>query len=675
MNAPGFFRMLPRLKLDARGKRSLKIAALGLAAMLLLLVVLFFSLRDVVLNAMLNDRIASYRGRNPGDVLSIGSARFKGLDRIAFRDIRLRLDDAALAMDLDSGAVRFSFWNMLIGRVRIEFLELDGLQLDVRLKNAPPATPAQKSALPLSVPAREKGTDYAARAALLLDLFFRRIPVSFHVSRLSIHSEIDQIRQTLKIPRLAIDGPAFATTVEIDDLEKKRFFYLTGNIDRGRKRLAIHVLPVRLGGPVTLPFIDRQLGLRISFDSVTIALHSGGRRSGVLRIDGSLGVVGLTINHPRIAADDVNLDTAALDYAVNIGADYFELDRATRVSFNKLRFHPYLKLKTRPSRQLTLTLPKTRFKADDLFSSLPAGLFTRLAGMQTGGELAFEFDFSIDFSDPDRVHLQAGLEKKAFRIKRFGRVDFRTVNEPFIYTAYEKDRALRSFTVGPENPDFRRLDQLPSFLKDAVMISEDGAFYGHQGFLLGPIKDSIAINIKSNRFVRGASTISMQLVKNLYLKRHKTVARKFEEMLITWLIEANGLIPKERMFEIYLNIIEWGPQVYGATEAARFYFAKDVADLTLAEALFMASIIPRPKRFMVSFDSEQRLRPWLDGYYRNVSGKMLQRGMISQEDHDALQAQIELRGPARFLLKGNEGLAADASLQEETDADPDDSED
>jgi len=106
--------------------------------------------------------------------------------------------------------------------------------------------------------------------------------------------------------------------------------------------------------------------------------------------------------------------------------------------------------------------------------------------------------------------------------------------------------------------------------------------------------------------VRGASTISMQLVKNLFLERQKTIARKLEEMIITWLIEENRLVSKERMFEIYLNIIEWGPQVYGAQEEARFYFDKDVADLTLAEAIFMAGIIPQPKRFMVSFDAEQR---------------------------------------------------------------------
>jgi hypothetical protein len=654
-----FKKNIPRL-LSARGKKLLKKGMLVFTGTMLILVVMFFALRNVVLNSMANNKIASYLGHRQGAVLSMDAARFSGLDRIVFTNIRMCSASKTIAMNLNSGAVRLSFWNMLFGRVRLTHLELDGLELDLLQDSAPPSVPARPSIA--TAPAGrglEGGADYADRAAGLLDLFFMRIPGTFRISRLTIHSELDHVRQTFHIPQLAIDGPAFATTVEIDDLEKKRSYYLTGNIRRGKKQLAIHLLPLRRGAVAPLPFIDRQWGLRVSFDSVTIGLESRGSRHGVLGLDGSLAVGGLTINHPRIAAGDVILENASLDYVLNIGADYFELDRATLVRFNKLLFHPYIMIKTRPTRQLTMKLDKTWFEADDLFSSLPAGLFTRLAGIQTSGQIAYEFDFFVDFSRPEQLTLQANLEKSAFRINRFGRVDFRDVNEPFVYTAYEKDRALRSFVVGPENADFRSLDQFPSCLKDAVMISEDGAFFGHRGFLLGPIKDSIAANIKEKRFVRGASTISMQLVKNLYLKRQKTIARKFEEMLITWLIEDNRLISKERMYEIYLNIIEWGPLVYGATEAARFYFDKDVEKLTLAEAIFMASIIPRPKRFMAFFDGDQRLRPWLQAYYDDVSYKMLKRGMISQEDYFTLVPEIRLKGPARFLLKGNEELPAD----------------
>src|SRR6185295_15378504 len=110
-----------------------------------------------------------------------------------------------------------------------------------------------------------------------------------------------------------------------------------------------------------------------------------------------------------------------------------------------------------------------------------------------------------------------------------------------------------------------------------------------------------AANYKAGKFVRGGSTISMQLVKNVFLTRNKTIARKIEEALIVWLIENNRLSSKERMYEVYLNLIEWGPNVYGIGEASRFYFYKSPADLSLAESIFLAMIVPRPKGFKYNF--------------------------------------------------------------------------
>ena len=139
------------------------------------------------------------------------------------------------------------------------------------------------------------------------------------------------------------------------------------------------------------------------------------------------------------------------------------------------------------------------------------------------------------------------------------------------------------------------------------------------------IRESIATDIKERSFARGGSTITMQLVKNVFLSRNKTIARKLEEILITWLIENQQIASKDRMFEVYLNIIEWGPMVYGANEASRFYFNKDVSRLTYSESIFLASIVPKPKWFRYSFDPDGHLRPELADYYRLVSEKMLRQ--------------------------------------------------
>jgi membrane peptidoglycan carboxypeptidase len=182
------------------------------------------------------------------------------------------------------------------------------------------------------------------------------------------------------------------------------------------------------------------------------------------------------------------------------------------------------------------------------------------------------------------------------------------------------------------------------------MTSEDGAFFHHNGFLPDAIRESIITNIKQKRFARGASTISMQLVKNAFLTHSKNITRKIEEMLITWLIESEHLSGKERMLEVYLNIIETGPMIYGVNEAAIFYFNKDVSKLTLAESIFVASIVPRPKWFKYAFDSNGNLREHMKAYYDLVSLKMLGKEWISQQEYEDLLPKVELKGPAHKML-------------------------
>jgi len=128
-------------------------------------------------------------------------------------------------------------------------------------------------------------------------------------------------------------------------------------------------------------------------------------------------------------------------------------------------------------------------------------------------------------------------------------------------------------------------------LISAVITAEDAGFFSHKGFSQRGIRDSFAENLEAGRIVRGASTISMQLAKNLFLTRERTFSRKFEETFITMALEQN--LSKERIMEIYLNIIEWGDGIYGIGQAAHFYFSKVPRELKPVESAFLASIIAR----------------------------------------------------------------------------------
>jgi membrane peptidoglycan carboxypeptidase len=142
----------------------------------------------------------------------------------------------------------------------------------------------------------------------------------------------------------------------------------------------------------------------------------------------------------------------------------------------------------------------------------------------------------------------------------------------------------------------------------------------------------------------------MQLIKNVFLTREKTVSRKLEEILLVYILENNRIASKERMLEVYFNIIEWGPNVYGIGEAAQFYFQKTPADLTLKECLFLATIVPKPKKFMWQFDTEGNLKSYADKQQKFLSNLMLRRGLLTAEDTIGQNNPFQLTGNAHSLL-------------------------
>ncbi len=154
---------------------------------------------------------------------------------------------------------------------------------------------------------------------------------------------------------------------------------------------------------------------------------------------------------------------------------------------------------------------------------------------------------------------------------------------------------------------FRRIQQwvplshIPKETINAIIVAEDGAFWSHGGFDWFEFRESILRNIREFRFVRGASTITQQLVKNLYLSSSKDPVRKLREWILTWEIE--NTLSKSRILELYLNVIEWGDGIYGIGAATQQYFHKPVSELTREESARLAAVIPNPKRYRADSDS------------------------------------------------------------------------
>ncbi|MDX1707217.1 MAG: monofunctional biosynthetic peptidoglycan transglycosylase [Desulfobacterales bacterium] len=136
------------------------------------------------------------------------------------------------------------------------------------------------------------------------------------------------------------------------------------------------------------------------------------------------------------------------------------------------------------------------------------------------------------------------------------------------------------------------LKEIPKLLQETVRVTEDASFYQHKGIDFSELKEAIKKNWQKGEYVRGASTITQQLAKNLYLSTDKSIIRKIKELLITLRLEKD--LSKDRIFELYLNVIEWGPGIFGVEMASEHYFNKAVGQLSLEEIVRLVAVIPRP---------------------------------------------------------------------------------
>ncbi len=178
------------------------------------------------------------------------------------------------------------------------------------------------------------------------------------------------------------------------------------------------------------------------------------------------------------------------------------------------------------------------------------------------------------------------------------------------------------------------LHHISPYVIRAIMTTEDTSFFRHSGFNYLAIRQSVEANLEAGEYVRGASTISMQLAKNLFLDRSRVLSRKLQEVTLVWLMESVADIPKERMFELYLNIIEFGPGIYGIHEASVYYFGKRPDELTISEVAWLVSIVPSPKRFHRYYDAGEINAYWFRRMSRYIRA-MYYRERISEEEMEA----------------------------------------
>jgi hypothetical protein len=384
-----------------------------------------------------------------------------------------------------------------------------------------------------------------------------------------------------------------------------------------------------------------------------IEAHFSGRR---VALSGKLDVAGLSIAHQRLAAEPVESTSFTLRFDAAVDRDQRRLDLSylegrigsltVRLSgsiglpVGVFKFKDGRELKLLPKIDLALKVP--RAPCAKILASIPAPLVPRLQGLGLQGFFEADLFAKIDFANLEALDIGGKVGIDGCQVVKAPAEILALAGPASIPQTVEvppppsggKDDVL-SFDLGPDNPDFVPYDKISPYLTAAIMTTEDSGFFKHRGWVSPEFKTALRRNLVGGGFRLGASSITMQMVKNVVLGREKTLSRKFQELFLVWYVEK--ILTKQQILELYFNAIEFGPRLYGIGPAARHYFGKSAADLSPLEAAFFSSILPSPKKRYVQYCHGALTAQW-EKYLHRILSKMHERGRLDEEEFTTAMA-------------------------------------
>ncbi len=350
---------------------------------------------------------------------------------------------------------------------------------------------------------------------------------------------------------------------------------------------------------------------------------------------------------------------------------------------------------------LIVHLPTTDVQS--IIRSVPEAVSGNLTNTKASGTIAWDLDLSIPIDEISRMQWSSGVQLDQFAVLQIDpAVNVYRMNDGFIHTIQDGPGYQRTVRIPPAKPasmewmlehsehtqaqieHMRRedreiatsrppaevsasfgsstppstkaadtdssyryvyVDDMSPWIIRAVLTAEDGDFFFYDGINPVTFADAIALNVEAGEIRFGASTISMQLIKILFLDQKRIFARKIQEAFLVYLMEHHVPVSKDRILELYLNLAEFGPGIFGVSDAAKHYFDKSPSELTAGEATWLASILPSPKTYYRQFQDGAITD---DGFRRMAAlyRIMLERGRMTQDEYDAAMA-----GPPDFARR------------------------
>jgi hypothetical protein len=383
----------------------------------------------------------------------------------------------------------------------------------------------------------------------------------------------------------------------------------------------------------------------IGLESTRASLHTSvlvdrGSLRASFSIDGGVG--GLDLLHGAI---DVvpwrgQGGSLALQGVADLVSGRVDLTAANlRLLAANLSLAGWLEASRTPRGSLVLATPRHNpLPCAPLFLGQPAPVQQALSGLEIEGRLGFKVAVEFDAAAWDELKLDVAVDPVC-QVRSEAGVLASLL--PVLRQASAPVRMPTQMPLGTFHPDFVPLTSMPRHLTGAFLTAEDSSFFRHRGFDLDMIRLALAQDLQNASFQRGASTITQQLAKNLFLSQRRTLARKLEEAVLTWRLQE--LLSKERILELYLNVIELGPGIRGVKQAAREYFGKDVSTLVPLESAHLAALTPNPHALARRFRDGTVDEGWQQRLI-DLLGMMRRHGRLSTAELTAARSsQLVLR--------------------------------
>ncbi|MGL5317123.1 MAG: transglycosylase domain-containing protein, partial [Bacteroidales bacterium] len=510
-----------------------------------------------------------------GMALSFKEVAIEGLNGIQFSDLSLITPNKDTLFQTKNINIELSAWKLLRKEIDVRHISISNssvyLHKDSVSCNYTTLFSDSLSSVS-SIEQTDKESGFSEKANNLGSILFNLIPEQLKLDKFDINYSYYNQTMNINIASATIHNGVIHSVISTSNDSAAQHLFITGEMNKKNRFISGMIINKDSTQQVFVPFIRAKYDANIQWSAMNFELNFPELNKDHSVIDLALKLKNLSILQPRLADTTICVPQLKTNMLIDLTSNKIHIDPKSCFQIDQVQFHPEITLEKNETWRVRALLNEKNIAAAAFIRALPEGLFGPIKTVKAEGEVDYHFLFDLDLANPDSLKLESDITKKNFRVLDPGNLS--KMNGSFLYTAFENGKPLRSFIVGPENSNFTPASQVSPLLINAILQSEDGQFFYHKGFRIDAIREALIHDVKVRKFARGGSTISMQIVKNVFLDRNKNIARKLEEAMIVWMIESNAITSKQRMFDVYLNIIEWGPGTYGVREAANYYFRK-----------------------------------------------------------------------------------------------------